>query len=59
MGFTEVQDFGPEEANNLYFAGRTDELSPYALDGLSISILRIAHLMKARVGGKPKLKKPL
>ncbi len=53
IGFSEVSDFGPEEANKLYFAGRTDELSPSALDGLSSSALRLAHLMKARVGGKP------
>ncbi|OGO18620.1 MAG: hypothetical protein A2Z15_02260 [Chloroflexi bacterium RBG_16_50_11] len=49
IGFTEARDFGPEEASKLYFTGRTDELSPSALGSLSSSILRIAHLMKARV----------
>lgn len=40
LGFTQVWDFGPEEANARYFAGRTDGLHapPYA------------RLMKARVG---------
>lgn len=40
LGFTEVWDLGPEEANKRYFGGRTD--------GLCIS--NIGHLMKARVG---------
>jgi methyltransferase (TIGR00027 family) len=40
LGFTQVWDFGPEEANARYFAGRTDGLHapPYA------------RLMRARVG---------
>lgn len=40
LGFTQVWDFGPEEANVRYFAGRTDGLHapPYA------------RLMRARVG---------
>jgi methyltransferase (TIGR00027 family) len=40
LGFAEVWDFGPEEANERYFRGRTDGL--YIPDG--------GHLMKARVG---------
>src|SRR5262245_36706167 len=40
LGFAEVRDFGPEEANARYFAGRRD--------GLRASPLH--HLMKARVG---------
>jgi len=40
LGFTQVWDFGPEEADARYFAGRTDGLHtpPHT------------HLMKARVG---------
>lgn len=49
MGFNEVSDFGPEEANALYLVTRTDDISRSALEGLSWSMLRIAHLMKARV----------
>jgi len=40
LGFTQVWDLGPEEANARYFAGRTD--------GLRTS--PVLHLMKARVG---------
>jgi O-methyltransferase involved in polyketide biosynthesis len=40
LGFAQVWDLGPEEANTRYFAGRTD--------GLRVS--PIHHLMKARVG---------
>ena len=40
LGFSEVWDFGPEEASPLYFAGRTDGLGPPAH----------LHLMGARVG---------
>ena len=40
LGFTQVWDFGPEEANARYFAGRTDGLR----------VLPLSHLMKARVG---------
>jgi methyltransferase (TIGR00027 family) len=40
LGFTEVRDLGPEEANTRYFGGRTDGLC----------IANIGHLMKARVG---------
>ena len=47
MGFTKVSDFGPEEANAFYLAGRTDEISQSALEGLCLSVLRISHLMKA------------
>ena len=39
LGFAQVWDFGPEEANARYFAGRTDGLQVAALN----------HLMKARV----------
>jgi methyltransferase (TIGR00027 family) len=39
LGFAQVWDFGPEEANAQYFAGRTD--------GLRVANLN--HLMKARV----------
>jgi len=52
IGFSDIQDFGPEEAYDLYFSGRTDELSVDALNNLSFSILRVAHLMKAVVAGK-------
>jgi methyltransferase (TIGR00027 family) len=40
LGFTQIWDFGPEEADAQYFAGRTDGLRtpPHS------------HLMKARVG---------
>ena len=48
-GYSEVWDFGPEEANANYFSGRTDQLSPTALDGLPLNLFRIAHLMKARI----------
>ena len=40
LGFRQVWDFGPEEANARYFAGRTDGLGAFPL----------AHLMKAQVG---------
>jgi len=40
LGFTQVWDFGPEEANARYFAGRTD--------GLRASPMH--HLMKGQVG---------
>ena len=49
IGYSEVWDFGPEEANELYFKGRTDELSPTVLDRLPVNSFRSAHLMKARV----------
>ena len=49
-GFTDIEDFGPEEAKMLYFTGRNDDLSSTSLDRLSVSVLRTAHLMKARVG---------
>jgi methyltransferase (TIGR00027 family) len=41
LGFAEVWDLGPEEANARYFSGRGDGLR----------VANIAHLMKARVGG--------
>jgi methyltransferase (TIGR00027 family) len=50
MGFSEVTDFGPNEANALYLASRADEISQSALEKLSWNMLRIAHLMKAIVG---------
>jgi methyltransferase (TIGR00027 family) len=40
LGFAQVWNFGPEEANARYFAGRAD--------GLRVATLN--HLMKARVG---------
>jgi O-methyltransferase involved in polyketide biosynthesis len=40
LGFAEVWDVGPGEANTRYFAGRTDGLR----------VANIAHLMKARGG---------
>src|SRR5262249_53205754 len=40
LGFAEVWDLGPEEANARYFSGRNDGLR----------VANIAHLMKARVG---------
>ncbi len=42
LGFAQVEDFGPEEANARYFAGRTD--------GLGLRVPFMTHLMKARVG---------
>ncbi len=42
LGFSEVWDFGPEEANARYFRGRTD--------GLELQVPNLSHLMKARVG---------
>ncbi len=48
-GYSEVWDFGQEEANELYFKGRTDVLSPTVLDRLSVNTFRSAHLMEARV----------
>ncbi len=47
MGFTKVSDFGPREANALYLASRTDEISQSALEGLLWSMLKMSHLMKA------------
>jgi methyltransferase (TIGR00027 family) len=41
LGFAEVRDLGPPEANARYFAGRGDGLR----------VADIAHLMKARAGG--------
>jgi methyltransferase (TIGR00027 family) len=40
LGFVEVSDFGPEEAEKRYFTGRTDGLRTPAFD----------HYMRARVG---------
>jgi methyltransferase (TIGR00027 family) len=40
LGFVDVTDFGPEQALERYFVGRTDELRPPVL----------SHFMKARVG---------
>jgi len=40
LGFTEVSDFGPDEALGCYFPDRTDELWPYVFD----------HCMRAQVG---------
>ncbi len=40
LGFVEVTDFGPDEAQARYFSGRTDGLRPYTLN----------HYMRARVG---------
>lgn len=42
VGFTEVEDFGPEEANARYFSDRAD--------GLKLRVPSPAHMMKARVG---------
>jgi methyltransferase (TIGR00027 family) len=43
LGFAEVSDFGPDEAQARYFIGRTDGLRPSALN----------HYMRARVGPRP------
>jgi O-methyltransferase involved in polyketide biosynthesis len=43
VGFAEVWELGPEDANARYFAGRTD--------GLKLPVPSLAHLMRARVGG--------
>jgi methyltransferase (TIGR00027 family) len=43
LGFVRVWDFGPEEANACYFAGRSDGLR----------FPNIAHLLKAQVGEVP------
>ena len=40
LGFSDVSDFGPHEAEARYFAGRTDGLRPPALN----------HYLRARVG---------
>ena len=40
LGFSVVEDFGPDDALGRYFAGRTDGLG----------CLRLSHLMTARVG---------
>jgi len=40
IGFAEVSDLGPDEAEARYFNGRTDGLRPFAL----------THYMQARVG---------
>jgi hypothetical protein len=40
LGFAEVSDFGPEEAEKRYFTSRTDGLRTPAFD----------HYMRARVG---------
>src|SRR4030043_157245 len=47
-GFSEVLDFGTKQANARYFNGRTDELSPSVLNGLSASVIRLFHIMKAK-----------
>ena len=39
LGFVDVSDLGPDEAEMRYFAGRTDGLRP-----------RYVHFMHARVG---------
>jgi len=49
IGYSNVWDFGPEEANDLYFNGRNDQLSTTTLDRLHIHLFKLAHLMKARV----------
>jgi methyltransferase (TIGR00027 family) len=51
-GFSETRDFGPQEAYSLYLNGRTDDLSPTVMDGLFASLLRLFHIMNARVGKK-------
>ena len=48
-GYSEVWDFGPEEAYATYFRDRTDELAASVLDVLTACTLRIAHFMKATV----------
>jgi len=48
MGFTEVKDFGPKDAADLYLSSRSDEISARAL-GLQACVLEAEHLMKARV----------
>ena len=40
IGFAQVSDFGPEDAEARYFKGRTDGLRPHAVN----------HYMRARVG---------
>jgi methyltransferase (TIGR00027 family) len=40
LGFTQISDFGPEEARTRYFDGRTDKLP----------VPHLSRLMKARVG---------
>ena len=49
MGFSGVSDFGADEAYELYLANRTDHLSAATLKGMSVSTLRVCHLMKAAV----------
>lgn len=49
IGFTNIIDFGPEEAKKAYLSEREDELSSSGLDMLSFSMFSLAHLMKARV----------
>jgi methyltransferase (TIGR00027 family) len=43
LGFAEVSDLGPDEAQACYFAGRSDGLRPRAN----------SHLMNARLGPRP------
>jgi methyltransferase (TIGR00027 family) len=49
IGFSRVTDFGPKEANERYFNGRTDDLSPFVLNRLFASVIKLYHLMKATV----------
>lgn len=45
LGFAEVRELGPEEANARYFAGRAD--------GLRLLVPSAWRLMRARLGGVP------
>ena len=46
---TALEALRTEDAKALYFNGRTDELSPSVLDGLFASVIRLFHIMKAKV----------
>lgn len=49
LGFSEIWDFGPGDANTRYFNSRTDGLSASVLEQLPASVIRLFHIMKARV----------
>jgi methyltransferase (TIGR00027 family) len=50
LGFSQVSDFGPDEANARYFSNR--------VDGLELRIPGVVHMLKARVFGDEHLHFP-
>ena len=50
IGFTEVFDFGWEEAKDIYFKNRIDQLSISTLSKQEVNTLNVCHLMNATIG---------